>query len=427
MNEENGIGTEGNKTAGDTNTKDVLDVIEETYNEDEIDNIEIVDEDELLANISESLASQICSALDTGEGEIKEAPPKKRRWPKIAGISALIVVLSFIFIVITPFGQNLVFKIASNYAYGRMTYNDGSDVVHQEVEDDVDEVEEGDDIPELPVDWDISHTEDGARSEKGIVNILLLGEEAIDSGGGRGRTDIMIIATMNTKSKKVKLTSLMRDILVQIPGYKDNKLNAAYEIGGVPLLYETIELNFDIKLDGYVLVGFDSFERIIDKLGGVRIELSASEAKYLRNTNYISKPQYRNVQTGSQVLNGNQALGYCRIRYVSTKDKQHDDYGRTSRQREVLNAIFDAYKSKNLAELALLMNDILPMLTTDIKKEDFDMYLKAGVTMGLSEIDDLRIPINGGFENGSVRKMSVLITDFQKNIEELHKFVFEDN
>jgi len=73
------------------------------------------------------------------------------------------------------------------------------------------------------------------------------------------------------------------------------------------------------------------------------------------------------------------------------------------------------------------MNDILPMLTTDIKKEDFDMYLKAGVTMGLSEIDDLRIPINGGFENGSVRKMSVLITDFQKNIEELHKFVFEDN
>lgn len=427
MNKENEIGTEGNKAIRDTNTQDVLDVIEEAWNEDEIDDIEIVDEDELLSYISQSLASQICSALDTGEEELKEEPPKKKRWLKIAGISALIMILSFVFIVVTPFGQNLLFKIASSYAYGRMTYSDGTDVVHQEVEDDVDEAEEGNDIPDVPIDWNTSHTEDGARSEKGIVNILLLGEEAIDSGGGRGRTDIMIIATMNTKSKKVKITSLMRDILVQIPGYKDNKLNAAYEIGGIPLLYETIELNFDIKLDGYVLVGFDSFERIIDRLGGVRIELSASEAKYLRNTNYISKPQYRNVQTGSQVLNGNQALGYCRIRYVSTKDKQHDDYGRTSRQREVLNAIFDAYKSKNLAELALLMNDILPMLTTDIKKEDFEMYLKAGVTMGLSEIDDLRIPINGGFENGSVRKMSVLITDFEKNIEALHKFVFEDN
>lgn len=271
----------------------------------------------------------------------------------------------------------------------------------------------------------MEHAVDGARQEEGVINILLLGEEAIASGGGRGRTDLMIIATLNANTKEVKLTSLMRDLLVQIPGNKDNKLNAAYEIGGVPLLYETIELNFDIKLDGYALVGFSDFEKIINKLGGVTITLTEAEADYLRRTNYIDDPLNRNVIAGTWELNGGQALGYCRIRYVATNDKQTDDYGRTSRQRVVLNAIFDKYKTKSLPELVLLLNDILPLITTDIKKEDFEQYLRVGVNMGLTDIKNLRIPVKNSFEDGFVRKMSVLIPDLQKNIDELHKFVFE--
>ena len=109
------------------------------------------------------------------------------------------------------------------------------------------------------------------RREEGVYNILLLGEEAIDSGSARGRTDLIIIATLNTNQKAIKLTSLMRDTLVQIPGFKDNKLNSAYEKGGVDLLYETIALNFDIRLDGCALVNFENFEKIIDRLGGLEI------------------------------------------------------------------------------------------------------------------------------------------------------------
>ena len=82
----------------------------------------------------------------------------------------------------------------------------------------------------------------------------------------------------------------MRDLLVEIPNHPDNKLNAAYQIGGIPLLYETIEHNFDLKIDGYCLVGFDDFESIIDLLGGIDISLTSAEANYLRKTNYISNP-----------------------------------------------------------------------------------------------------------------------------------------
>ena len=420
----------------DSFTEDEFDILKWLDDMDEPldeDLIVITKEDELLDDISQSLAKQICGELDK---DLKEDIPKKVGFKffsyktlKFASIGFISIFLAMVILIITPFGREILIETAANYAHGKMTYNDGSEVVIQEVKDDVIENVDSYDpesIKDAQVSWNTAHADDGARWEEGVVNILLLGEEAIESGGGRGRTDLMIIATMNTKSKKVKLTSLMRDVLVQIPGYKDNKLNASYEIGGIPLLYETIELNFDVKLDGYVLVGFEDFEAIINKLGGVSITLTQEEANYLNTTNYISKPQYRNVKAGTHILNGNQALGYCRIRYVATGDKELNDYGRTSRQRVLLNAIFEQYKSKNLAELIFMLNDILPLITTDIDSSEIEEYLKLGVTMGLSSIENLRIPIDNSFEEGYVRKMSVLIPDLEANIEKLHSFIFDN-
>lgn len=384
-------------------------------------------EDELFESLNEQLSRQVQNELklqkeeETGRGK-KKLP----RGLKIALISVGTVICLCVLLLLTPFGRNFLWQSATDYAYGKMNYDEGLDAATQDIEDDV--VEDLTKLPpkvtDAPVQWDTAQTKDGARIEDGITNILLLGEEAIDSGSGRGRTDIMMIATMNTKEKTYKLTSLMRDMLVQIPDNKDNKLNAAYEIGGIPLLYKTIELNFDLKLDGYVLVGFDDFESIIDKLGGVNITLTSEEARYLNSTNYISKPEYRNVSAGAQVLKGNQALGYCRVRYVATGDKELNDFGRTSRQRIVLNAIFDKYKSKSLPELALLLNDILPLITTDIKKEYFETYLRTAMSMGLSDIQNLRIPADHTFDEGYVRKMSVLIPDIPENVSILHDFIF---
>ena len=383
-------------------------------------------EHDMLEQISESIAQQICQEMDASSSKEPEKQKKYLpRWFRITGIAVGMVTIISILLLFTPFGNDILINIATNYAYGKMVYDDGNTLTLQEVIRNAQEtaiLKKNGELTKLDEEFD----KNNAREEESIINILLLGEEAIDSGEGKGRTDVMIIATMNTEEKTVKLTSLMRDMLVEIPGYSDNKLNAAYQLGGVPLLYETLEQNFDIKLNGYAKVDFDDFEEVINQLGGVTISLTATEANYLNTTNYISKPEYRNVVKGRQVLNGNQALGYCRIRYVRTEDNQADDYGRTSRQRVVLNAIFDQYKSKSLPELVFLADDILGLVTTDITKDDFEQYLKAAVTMGLSEIDNLRIPADNTFESGYSRKMSVLIPDYSANTEILHNFIFGD-
>lgn len=386
-------------------------------------------EDELLLGINQSLGEQVKNELDSNVNDT--FTKKKAKFPFRVKISFGIigaVLLCFAFLLLTPFGRNFLWDIATDYAYGKMRYDDGLAVVRQ---NETDDAEQAIDMPpvtpiitDTPAYLDTSSYNNGPRKEEGIVNVLLLGEEAIDSGTARGRTDIMMIGTMNTKDRSLKLTSLMRDMLVQIPGYKDNKLNSAYEVGGIPLLYQTIELNFDIHLNGYVLVGFDDFEDIINKLGGVSITLTQKEADYLNTTNYISKPEYRNVSSGLMHLNGNQALGYCRIRYIATGDHQLNDFGRTSRQRVVLNAIFDKYKSKSLPELLICFNDLLPLFTTDIQKDDFSNYLKQGISMNLNQIENFRLPADHMFEEGYVRGMSVLIPDLQKNVDALHEFVF---
>ncbi len=261
------------------------------------------------------------------------------------------------------------------------------------------------------------------RQEDYCYNILLIGEEALEYFGG-SRSDTMIIFSINSKEKKMHMTSLMRDMYVQIPGYADNKLNAAYSFGGTKLLIETIELNFRVKIDGYVKVGFDDFEWIIDRLGGVEITLTAEEAEYLRTTRYITNPAYRNVVAGTQLMNGNQVLGYCRVRYVPTANGTHSDFGRTERQRLVLSKLFDKYKDSNIFTLLSIMNDCLPMVRTDVSKADMQDLLKTVVENRMLSLDTLRIPIAGTFEDARVGNSEVIQVKWPKNIEVLHEFIF---
>ena len=148
---------------------------------------------------------------------------------------------------------------------------------------------------------------ESVSTNKDVINILLCGEESI--GGGRGRTDSIMIATINQKDNQLKLTSIMRDSYVQIPGFSDNKINAAYHNGGMKTLIKTIKKNFGIAVDGYVLVNFDSFQKIVDAVGGIDITLDEQEVKYLNSTNYISDTSNHTLTVGKNHMNGNQALG----------------------------------------------------------------------------------------------------------------------
>jgi LCP family protein required for cell wall assembly len=307
---------------------------------------------------------------------------------------------------------------------GTQTFSDEPDlIIDEDYLDDEDLASDAEEIDPDTIVWP-EHPGYGRREED-VYNILLLGEEAIDSGISRGRTDLIIIATLNKHSKSIKLTSLMRDTLVQIPGYKENKLNSAYEKGDVDLLYETISLNFNIHLDGCVLVNFENFEQIIDYMGGLDLTLTSSEAKYLRNTNYISNPSYRTVVEGKQLMNGNQVLGYSRIRKRAAITGENNDYGRTDRHRIILNAIFDKYKNKSELELATTMVKVLPMVKTDIDSKTFEKLLSTFIEMRTMEINQLRIPANGTFtDNVKVRGMDVLVPDLGKNVSILHEFIF---
>lgn len=380
-------------------------------------------DDNMLNDITSSLANQINQEIDAmisiSEENDDEGPDvyvetkKKGRFPR--WLKILTIVFSAVMIVAIG-GMYAV----SNYL-NRINYTDWSNTEKLTEEFDQDNID-GLEI----VDPDSISLNSGSslRTDQDVINILLVGEEAINDGGSRGRTDSMMIATINTKQKALKLTSIMRDLYVAIPGYSDNKLNAAYHNGGMPLLKQTIEENFDIELDGSVLVNFSGFEEIIDRLGGVEITLTANEAAYLNRTNYISNPIYRNVRAGTQTLNGNQALGYSRIRYVKT-ESERDDFGRTSRQRTVLNAIFEKYKSKSLPELVTILYDILPFVTTDISKPTIMDYLATVVTLGATELETMRIPVDNAYSASNVRGMSVLLPNtLQDNIDALHTFIF---
>ncbi len=392
------------------------------------------DIEEELDGINEALARQICDELEQSRAKDKLEEKKKQRFMRIrSGIAlALLCLAGFTFFFgFTEPGKHLLLKTGLNLTGSIWSTVTGNFEANVEAVEDVDYLDADDlasdaeEIDPNTIIW-ADHPGDGKRVE-GVYNILLLGEEAIGSGGGRGRTDVIVIATMNTNTNKLMLTSLMRDTLVQIPGFKDNKLNTAYERGGLDLMYETIALNFDIRLDGCVMVNFENFEKIIDKLGGLELTLTAGEAKYLNSTNYISKPQYRNVVAGKQLMNGNQVLGYSRVRKRATITGNNNDYGRTDRHRIVLNAIFDKYKTKSKVELASMMLNILPMITTDISSNNFELLLNSFIEMGTMEISQLRIPADGTFtDNVKVRGMDVLIPDLQENAKILHDFVFDE-
>ena len=202
----------------------------------------------------------------------------------------------------------------------------------------------------------------------GITNILLLGTDG-RPGEKAFRTDSMIIATIDSNNKNIKLTSLARDTYVDIPGKGKGKLNAAFAYGREDLLFQTIEENFQISLDKYVRVNFDGLMNIIFLLGGVQVDVKQHELaltnQYARESydqcTYPGKGSFKSItSTGVQTLNGYQALGYTRIRYSDSAIK------RDERQREVILSMVDGLKSMSITKFPQLLNTLLPYVSTNL-------------------------------------------------------------
>ncbi len=250
-----------------------------------------------------------------------------------------------------------------------------------------------------------------------IINILLVGSDKRATWTQTGRSDSAMIATLDLKHIKLKLTSLMRDMYLTIPGYGENRFNAAYSFGGVSLMYETIASNFGIRLDGYAVVDFSAFKKVINTIGGVKITLTDEEYQYL--TTAYKRGSVLDLQPGTNVMNGEQALAYTRIR----QDAQ-GDFGRTERQRKVLQAIFIEAKSMSLAELISLAEELMPYISTDLTNDQIMSYMQSVLMLGTTQIDQMRIPIDNSYEQRRINNMAVLVPDMETNVNALQDFIY---
>lgn len=256
-----------------------------------------------------------------------------------------------------------------------------------------------------------SEPEPTIGAENHVVNILLVGQDRLP-GQGRQRSDVMLLCTFDKSSNTLTMTSFLRDLYVQIPGYLDNRLNVAYPRGGFALLDEALELNFGVHVDANVEVDFGGFTDIINLLGGVDIELTGAEADYL---NLIKNWDPEGLTTpvlskGLNHLNGDQALAYSRIRYLDS------DFGRTNRQRKVMSALIEKLRGKNLLELNSLLDQILPLITTDMSNADIAKYvIELFPMLADCTVNTQYIPAKGTYQGVYIRGMAVLLPDIEAN------------
>ncbi len=207
-------------------------------------------------------------------------------------------------------------------------------------------------------DWATQGNEN-KMSSKNVINVLLVGA---DKGTNSGNTDVMMLVSLNKKSKQLKLVSFFRDSYLYIDSPKGaycSKLNAAFSMGGPECLLQTIENNYKIEIDNYVMVNFESFVEIIDAMGGITVDVQKYEADYNYKKFKVTLPYGENV-----TLNGEQALCFCRIRGCDSDG----DVSRTRRQRQVIESIIDRVKTASMGDLNKYIDILLPYVDTGYSK-----------------------------------------------------------
>ncbi len=257
-----------------------------------------------------------------------------------------------------------------------------------------------------------------------IFNVLVIGCDTRKKGGV-GRSDAMILFSVNEDTEKIHMTSIMRDSYVSIPGKGNNRINAAYAFGGGKLLLNTIETNFGADVDKYVSFDFYSFVDVVDSIGGIDVDVTEAEipvlnsyVKELNKLNGREEGTYYVTESGLQHLNGTQALGYARIRYVGD-----GDFERTNRQRIVIAKVFEKAKTLNILEIHDLLNTFLPQVKTNLTQEEILSLMLKALEYLQYDLESHRLPVDDSWKYMRVNGMSVLGIDLEKNQKALKEFI----
>lgn len=272
-----------------------------------------------------------------------------------------------------------------------------------------------------------------ATMVEGVTNILLVGTdgEYVEKGN---RSDSVMLLTIDSNKKDIKISSIARDTYVDIPGYSTEKLTHAYGYEGIDLLKKVFEVNFDIKVDKYVAVNFVSFMDIMDELGGVEVKVEEKDIKeinkyidacydYYYDRKDVVKKEYI-TKSGVQKLNGYQALAFSRIRYTD------DAFARDNRHRDVAESVYKTFLKSDPQEYKRCADILLDNTKTNISPIEM---MNLGYTMfniNDKEIEQFQFPLEE-YRNGHIiskKKGWVLEWDKEPNLKAWHEFIYgKDN
>jgi LCP family protein required for cell wall assembly len=256
-----------------------------------------------------------------------------------------------------------------------------------------------------------------------VTNIALFGLDQ-DNLDDKGRSDVIIILSIDKSHNKIKLSSIMRDSYVNIADRGLDKINHAYAFGGPQLAIRTINENYNLNITDYAVVSFLNLGKIIDSLGGVPIDVKENEIStlnsYFNDKSSTVKGTYI-TKAGTHNLNGSQAVVYSRIRYIG-----NGDYERTDRQRRVLTALGDKIISLGVTKYPEIVSQLLPYVNTSMNKLDI---VKTGLDVlgtGINTIEQQRFPVDGYCEGKMINGIYYLTFDKAATTEQLFKFIYED-
>ncbi|MGL5614702.1 MAG: LCP family protein [Sarcina sp.] len=255
---------------------------------------------------------------------------------------------------------------------------------------------------------------------KDVENIAVFG---VDSDGDVGRSDSIMIVTIDRRTNEGKITSLMRDCYVRIDGHGMDKLNHAYAFGGPELAIKTINKNFNLNIENFVTVNFSTLPKLIDLVGGLDIDVDSEEIKYINS--YINELNGINhgfapavKKTGMQYLDGIQTMAYCRIRYT-----EGGDYKRAERQREVLEKLLEKILKLSPTKYPEILEKALPMLKTSFDSDKLMSLSMEALKIGNNLKQD-RFPKDEQCKEVMINNIDYLEFDKNKTIEDLHRWIF---
>lgn len=255
-------------------------------------------------------------------------------------------------------------------------------------------------------------------SSDDVKNILLLGVDArADEESEASRADSMMLISLDKKNNCIKMTSFLRDSWVYIPCKdKYQRLNAACTYGGYSAVVDTIEYNYHVDIDGYVVADFEMFKVMVDSIGGVEVEVTEEEANEV--TNHPGRYGDVVLEAGTHTLTGEQALAYCRIRKIDT------DWKRTERQRTVIEAIINGVVSSGPITAYKMVSSVVEYVQTDLSKSEIRSIAFSSLSCLSGGFQQASCPFDGTWEYSNKSGASVITLDVEENQEQLKSFIY---